>query len=674
MRLSLAVAALVVAGVAAPARADKKLDEAVTKAEAQLAKGKEDEAVKILQKAAAQAPKDAEPLLALAQVLVRLGKMDEAAASFAKASELSASASPAVRARVLTARSSMALRMGGAGEALALAQQAVQADAGASSLSALARAQARLGLPAARETAEKAVKSGTSSAAAHVARGDALLAAHLGREAEGAYKRASEIEPRSAAALGGLARALAAQGKAGPALEAARAATQADPRSGEAQAALALAHLAQDPSDKASEAMAAVQQGVIMEPRNPLVKFTLGRVFESRGQVAEAAKSYADAGGLDPTWPAPPVAAVTLLLRQGDAAAATAGFEALSGEVKSSGEAQLLLGRLLLRKEDWNGAKAALDSAAAALPGLAEAQAALGTAAYNVGELKLAAEAYGRAAALEPDNVAYLSNHGLFLGYDGRLDEGLAILLKVAARPDAQGDAGTFINLGWLYRNLRPPTVAESVAAYEKARKLDPKSAKAALGVPLAYRAAGQWERAITAYEHVSKAYPKLDGPALVGTAWCYLRSGEDYKARFYASEALKAGANIRSLREALLAPAKPASAASKSADEISELAQQLAEDGAGEQALAAQRLLARGRAGVPALASALRDKDTALAVREQIVDGLARMGPAAGQALAELDRQVKAGPRAPAAPGLGEREAKLVASMRAAASKIRGK
>ena len=52
----------------------------------------------------------------------------------------------------------------------------------------------------------------------------------------------------------------------------------------------------------------------------------------------------------------------------------------------------------------------------------------------------------------------------------------------------------------------------------------------------------------------------------------------------------------------------------------------------------------------------------------------LARMGPAAGEALAELDRQVKAGPRAPAAPALEEREAKLVASMRAAASKIRAK
>ena len=63
--------------VAPPARADKKLDEAVAKAEAQLTKGKEDEAVKILQKAAARAPRDPEPQLALARMLERLGKLDE---------------------------------------------------------------------------------------------------------------------------------------------------------------------------------------------------------------------------------------------------------------------------------------------------------------------------------------------------------------------------------------------------------------------------------------------------------------------------------------------------------------------------------------------------------------------------------------------------------------------
>jgi tetratricopeptide (TPR) repeat protein len=674
MRLTLAVAVLVVAASAVPARADKKLDEAVAKAEAQLAKGKEDEAVKILQKAAAQAAKDPEPQMALAQLLTRLGKLDEAGAALGKAGELSSAASPAVKARVLAARSSMALRTGKAGEALALGEQAVQAEGGAPSLAALARAQARLGLSAARETAEKAVKAGASSGAAHLAQGDALLAAHLDKEAEAAYKRASEIEPRSAAALSGLARALAAQGKAGPALESARSATQADAHSGEAQAALAIAHLAQDSSDKASEAVAAVQQGAFLEPKNPVVKLTLARVFESRGQLAEAASTYAEAGGLDPSWPAPSVAALGLMLRQGDATAATAGFNALSDEAKASGEAQLLLGRLLVKKEDWNGAKAALDAATATIPGIAEAQAALGTAAYNVGELKLAADAYGRAVALEPENVAYLANYGLFLGYDGRLDEGLQVLQKVTARPDGQSDAGSFINLGWLYRHFRPPRVAESVAAYEKALKLEPKNAKAALGIALAYRAGGQWERAVTAYERVSQVNPKLDGEAMLGTAWCYFRSGDDYKARFFAGLAAKKGVDVGPLRQALLGPPKAAAAASKSADELYELALQLEEKNAGEQALAAQRLLAIGKGAVPSLASALRDKDTAIAVREQIVEGLAKMGPVAREALPELDRLAKAGPRATSAPALKDRETKLVASMQDAAAKIRGK
>ena len=68
--------------------ADKKLDDAVKKSEAQLAKGKQAEAVKILQKAASQAPRDPEPQLALSRLYLRLGKPDEAAAALAKAGEL----------------------------------------------------------------------------------------------------------------------------------------------------------------------------------------------------------------------------------------------------------------------------------------------------------------------------------------------------------------------------------------------------------------------------------------------------------------------------------------------------------------------------------------------------------------------------------------------------------
>ena len=657
------------------ARADKKLDDAVAKAEAQLAKGKEDEAVKILQKAASQAPRDPEPQLALARMLLKLGQLDEAGKALGKAGELASGAPRNVRARVLAARSAFALRAGTAKDAVAFARQAVEGEAGADSLAALARAQARFGDPAARETAERAARAAPSSATAQIARGDALLVARLLPEAEAAFQRALSLDTSSAAGTG-LALSFAAQGKATPALEAARAATKADTHSGEAQAALALASLAQDPLDRASEAVAAVQQGSFLEPKNPLVAFTVGRVFESRGQLAEASRAYADAAGLDPSWAGPPVAALALLFRQGDATAALAGLRALPDDVQASGEAQWLLGRLLLRKEEWDGTKAALDVATAALPGLAEAQAAHGTAAYNVGELKLAADAYGRAVALEPENLAYLSNYGLFLGYDDRLEEGLAVLLKVTGRPEGQ-DARAFINLGWIYRHFRPPRVTEAVAAYEKALKLEPKNAKAALGVALSYRAGGQWTRAVTAYERVSQVNPRLDGEAMLGTSWCYFRAGDDYKARFFAGLAAKAGVDVGPLRNALLGPPKAGAATLKTADEINELALQIDEKNAGEQALAARRLLGLGRPAVPYLASALRDKDTAIAVRETIVAGLGKMGPASRNALPELDRLIKAGPRASgpeAAPAEKARETNLIGAMQAAAVKIRGK
>ena len=162
-------------------------------------------------------------------------------------------------------------------------------------------------------------------------------------------------------------------------------------------------------------------------------------MFESRGQLDQANAAYTEAAGLDTSWPAPRVAMLSLQQRGGDADGALAGVRALPDELRRSGEAQLLLGRVLLKKGDApDAAKAALDRAVAALPGLAEAQAALGTAAYNVGELTQAADAYGRAVALEPDNLGYQSNYGLFLGYDDRLDQGLVVLKKLSDRADAK--------------------------------------------------------------------------------------------------------------------------------------------------------------------------------------------------------------------------------------------
>jgi len=98
MRLAWTLAA-VVSLTALPARADKRLDQAVAKAEAQLAKGKEAEAVKILEKEVSRAKSDPEPPLALATMLLRLGRLDEASAALHAAGERAEKAPPAVRAR-----------------------------------------------------------------------------------------------------------------------------------------------------------------------------------------------------------------------------------------------------------------------------------------------------------------------------------------------------------------------------------------------------------------------------------------------------------------------------------------------------------------------------------------------------------------------------------------------
>ena len=670
--------------VALPARADKKLDETVAKAEALLAKGKEDDALKLLEKAASQAPKDAETQLAFAQLQARLGKLDQAAATYTRAGEAAAGAPAAVKARVLASRSAFALRAGTVRDALALAHQAVEAQAGGESLGALARAQARSGDPAARATAAKAVQTAPSSAAAHLASGDAFLAARLGKDAEPAYRRALELDPRGAAIAGaGLATALAAQGKTAPALEAAKAATAADAHSAEALVGLAFAALAQDATDKNSEAMAAVQQGAFLEPKSAFVKRVVGVVFESRGQLDQAASTYEAAAALDPTWAAPRVAALGVQYRKGDVEGTLKALRALPPEVLASGEAQLLLGRILLKKEDAPGAKAALDKAVAALPGLAEAQAAHGNAAYNVGELKLAADAYGRAVELDPGNVGYLENYGLFLGYDERLDEGLAVLQKAIARPDGQVP-GAYINLGWIYRNMKPPKVAESVAAYEKALKLDPKNGQAALGVALAYRAGKQWAKAISAYERAATLDRKLDGEASLGTAWCYYRSGDTYKATFYTQLAAKQGMDVRGLRQALAPRPKPAAGAAapppKPEDDLAELVDRLGSKNAGVQARAVKGLFGLGRPAVPYLAYALSQSSTSMAARESIVEGLGKMGPNAQEALPHLERIVKTGPPAlgiqdtPEEMELKARLANLVGASQAAIVKIRGK
>jgi Tfp pilus assembly protein PilF len=355
---------------------------------------------------------------------------------------------------------------------------------------------------------------------------------------------------------------------------------------------------------------------------------------------------------------------------------------------------QLLYGRLLLRKEDTAGALPVLEKAAKTLSGSAEAQAILGTAYYNAGDLEKAAEAYKRASQLDPANDAYQANHGLFLGYAGKVEEGAAVLEKLASKP-AYKDVGGLINLGWLYRAMKPPKVDKSVAAYKRALQLDPKSGQAALGVALAYYADKRWDEAITAFGAAKDVDKKLAGDALTGIAWSYYFKRDMDQARAYGQQAKAAGVpDVGDIDQAIVkyqeALQRGQEAAERAAAEAARRRDAEAAGGAGlgalvgqlksgnpaQQRKAAAALCKLGREAVPHLAYALLNAD--LDAREVIAPCLGGMGSAAREALPILDRLVTEGPP-PVNPQATRpeverelREADLIRAMRDAAAKIR--
>src|SRR4029078_7216495 len=96
---------------AAPAFADKKLDDAVAKAESLAEKGKPEEAVKAVQKVA-EGSNSPEAYIALGRIQNRFASAEDAQTSFAKAVEVSASATPEVKAEALAALSGQDLMRG----------------------------------------------------------------------------------------------------------------------------------------------------------------------------------------------------------------------------------------------------------------------------------------------------------------------------------------------------------------------------------------------------------------------------------------------------------------------------------------------------------------------------------------------------------------------------------
>jgi tetratricopeptide (TPR) repeat protein len=532
------LAALVL--LAAPVLAQSKLDQAVAKAYEQLQKGKPDDALKTLTKAAGEAGPEGQ--IALARLHERIGDLDAAATAYGQARATGGGAD------ILADVSTFTLRTGSGKDALTIAREAVARGATASALAAEARALVRTeDGPAALAAADKAVAADGASALAHVARGEALMALGRNAEAETALRRAVELDPKSALAWSRLARAQLVLSRPAEAVASARKATEADDKFGEGFAALGLAIVAENPKSW-SDAIAQAQQGAFLDPKSPVVQAAVGKVFEVNGQLDQAAAAYRRALQTDSSFAAAQLALIQAEINRGNRDAALAEAKKVAAAMPTSPDIQLLIGEMTARKGEYAEAIPYLEKAVAGLPGNADGWALLGRSYHAARRYDEAADAYKKAVELAPENANFRTTLGLILGQAGDLEGGLAELQKVTGAPGYK-DASGWVNLGWIHRNMNKPE--ESIAAYRKALELDPKQEQAALGLGWAYQYTKDYDKAIAAYEQAMKIDPKdASADANLGIAWCYFFKRMVPEARAYAEKAATAGRSTAQLTE----------------------------------------------------------------------------------------------------------------------------
>ena len=254
-----------------------------------------------------------------------------------------------------------------------------------------------------------------------------------------------------------------------------------------------------------------------------------------------------------------------------------------------------------------------------------------------------------------PTNTGYRTTLGLLLGMVGQYDAGAAELKRVVATPGYK-DAAAWINLGWIYRNMKPPKTTESIAAYKKALEIDPKEEQSALGLGWAYSYTKSWDEAIAAFNKAIQIEPKTAGEANNGIAWCYFFKKDFANAKVFMEKAQAGGRNDARLKDNIERVEKMVAAGQAVSEE--ELKQAEAErekeraryekfeqanaGGAQQECAAAHRADSatcarwRGPTASPSRVF-LMQNDNEYAVREAATIALGSLGPAAKAALPNL-------------------------------------
>ncbi len=154
--------------------------------------------------------------------------------------------------------------------------------------------------PRALEHLDRAIQADPASDERHYRRGDALMLLDRHKDAEAAYRKASELAPKRVEAILGLASAMEAQAVDAEVLPLYEQARALEPENAVVLCALASALL---PLDRHEEAMALLDEAKALRPNLPMVWGGLGHAREQMGDMEGAQDAFREALRLAPRRP-----------------------------------------------------------------------------------------------------------------------------------------------------------------------------------------------------------------------------------------------------------------------------------------------------------------------------------------------------------------------------------
>lgn len=334
----------------------------------------------------------------------------------------------------------------------------------------LAASLARQGAPGAASAARKAVELAPSSDTAHVALGQSLASEDKYEEAEAAFARAIELQPKSVEAYSRLTDIRYRKKDFDGVIASAGAALALDKSLGHLYSIRGRAY---HQIGKEDEALNDLQHAVALEPNDREAQLALGHIYRTRKNLDLAAAHYKKAASDDLQPGEPHLGLADVLVARHDFEAAREPVERVAASLPRSAQAQYLLGMLREHQQQYDEAARLFQQAAALDPGLTAAHLGLGRVLReHKKDAAAAVQALEKAIALEPDNPQVLSELGVALYETKQADRAIDLLQKAVATSGYDNAMG-FAVLGLALKDRQDFAVA--LGHFEKAIELAPK-------------------------------------------------------------------------------------------------------------------------------------------------------------------------------------------------------